>query len=176
MSCTAEDLTHDIWALILQHVDYKQRLSDCALVCRKLARAAAAATQSLDLVFNRPQRHDAFLGWTERHGSSLTSLHLESSPDHTPIRQLPCAKLVELLLNDWSVQLCASSEHLGLLHSCTALTKLVLECVELLDDGLEGPAGAAPAETARLQHFSVTLSSVKTLRHLRQGCSRTLPA
>jgi hypothetical protein len=59
--------------------------------------------------------------------------------------------LVKLELTYGSAQLCAGSEGLGLLHSCTALTRLYMEGSTLLDDGVGGPAGAAPAATARLQ-------------------------
>jgi hypothetical protein len=143
-----EELPQDIWALILQHVDYKQRLSSCALLCRKLARAAAAATQSLELEFSSPQQHDAFVAWTSSHGSTLTQLKLSSD---SPIRQLPCPHLLELQLDECSGQLCASSDHVGLLHSCTALTKLILERPTVLDGETDVPDGAAPAAMAQLQ-------------------------
>jgi hypothetical protein len=142
MSCTAaEELPQELWAQILQHVDYKQRLSACALVCQKLAKAAAAATQSLKLDFNSPQCTSAFLSWTNSHGSSLTRLHLSSSPDHTLIHELPCPNLVKLNLYSYSVQLCAGSADLGLLHSCPALTKLVVSYCTLLDGAVGAPAG-----------------------------------
>jgi hypothetical protein len=115
---------------------------------------AAAATQFLDLDFvDHLTQHGAFLSWTNSYGSSLTQLEFALRPEHTPVRQLACPNLLELELFRFSVQLCGSPEHLGLLHSCTALTSLSLLCVNLLDGGVEGPAGEAPAETARLQHF-----------------------
>jgi hypothetical protein len=154
MSCTAEDVPQDLWTQILQHVPWYQRLSACALVNQKLARAAPAATQSLDLDFeDSPTNHDAFLDWTMSHGGYLTRLYLHSVSSHSPIRQLPCPNLLELHLDEASVQLCASREHLGLLHSCTALTQLCLIYPTLLDGDVEGPAGAAPAAAARLQRF-----------------------
>jgi hypothetical protein len=158
--CTAaSDLTQDLWTQILKHVDHKQCLCSCALVCRKLARAAAAATTSVSFVCQgRPQRLDDFLTWSSSHGSSLTRLHLQFS--NTPIRQLHCCpNLVELHLQHFTVQLCAGSEHLGLLHSCTALTSLRLEEATLLDGGVgDGPAGAAPAAAAaaQLQQLELT--------------------
>jgi hypothetical protein len=158
-SSTAEKLPQELWALILQHVDYWQRLSACALVCRKLARAAAAATQSLELYLDcdhSPTNHDAFLSWTNRHGSSLTSLHLESIIENSPIRQLACPNLLQLSVTDCTVQLCASSEGLGLLHSCTALTKLKLTRPKLLAGGVLAPAGLVPSAVARLHSFTMT--------------------
>jgi hypothetical protein len=160
MSCTAAaavELPEEVWTQILQHVDYKQRLSACALVCQKLAKAAAAATTSvtLQLYSDSSQRHNSFLSYTRSYGSSLTRLHLSSSPDHAPIRQLPCPHLLELELNFCSVQLCAGSEGLGLLHSCPALTRLVLRAPTLLDGSVAGPAGAAPSAVAQLQSFAL---------------------
>jgi hypothetical protein len=88
------ELPQDVWVQILQHVDNTQRLSASALVCRKLARAAAAATQSVWVNgYNKPERLDAFLAWTVSHGSSLTRLVLDSSPSHST-RQLPCPALL----------------------------------------------------------------------------------
>jgi hypothetical protein len=63
MSCkTAEELPQELWAQILQHVPWQQRLSACALVNQKLARAAAAATRSLNLIFMVTWR-DVMLSW-----------------------------------------------------------------------------------------------------------------
>jgi hypothetical protein len=152
----AEELPQELWAQVLQHVGYKQRLSACALVCRKLARAAAAATQSLDLFFNSPERHDAFLGWTANHGSSLTHLRLFADPDHTPVRQLPCPNLLQLELVSCCVQLCASSEGMGLLHSCTALTHLDI-CFARSDSLLDGLPDVRFGGVPQLKHLALTL-------------------
>jgi hypothetical protein len=155
-SSTAEQLPQELWALILQHVDDRQRLSACALVCRKLARAAAAATQSLRVsTVDRPQRHTNVLAWAGSHGSSLTSMCLFSDLYNSPIRQLPCPNLRELNLSECRVQLCASSEHSGLLHSCTALTKLVLRYPTLLAGGVPAPAGVVPSAVARLHSLTL---------------------
>jgi hypothetical protein len=169
MACTAEGLPQELWTLILQHVDFTECLSACALVCRKLARAAAAATRLVSVCcYDNPERLAAFLGWTVSHGSSLIKLQLTAGRNNSPIRQLPCANLRELEV-DGHVQLCASSEHLGLLHSCTALTKLDMDNTTLLDDGVGTPAGPAPTATARLQ--SLRLSSC---RLAREGTTQAL--
>jgi hypothetical protein len=96
----------------------------------------------------------SFLSWTSSHGSSLTHLNMYSSYSRT-IRQLPCPNLRELSLMRGSVQLCAGSEGPGLLHSCPALTKLVVSSCALLDGGVPGPAWEAPAAVARLQCLSL---------------------
>jgi hypothetical protein len=134
MSSTAEELPQELWILILKHVDFRQRLSACTPVCQKLARAAAAATQSVSVsCYCRPQPLDAFLAWARAssHGSLLTRLKFSFSD--SPIRQLPCPQLLELQGISSSVQLCASSEGMGLLRSCTALTSLQLDSSTLLD-------------------------------------------
>jgi hypothetical protein len=73
----------------------------------------------------------------------------------SPIRQLPYPALRELEFYESSVQLCAGSEGLGLLHSCTALTSLLLMESFLLDGGVNAPAGAASTAMARLQHLEL---------------------
>jgi hypothetical protein len=156
-AAAAVELPEEVWVQILQHVDYKQRLSACALVCQKLARAAAAATQSLELdAYKRPQRCDAFLSWTSSYGSSLTRLLLAYSP--SPIRQLPCPNLFELTLDFCRVQLLPGIEGPGLLHSCTALTSLILRGPTVLH-GADGPAPPSSPGVARvlaqLQHFEL---------------------
>jgi hypothetical protein len=111
------ELPQELWNRILQHADYKQRLSACALVCQKLAKAAAAATKELTIQCDSPQRQAAFLRWVDNNGSSLTRLSLASDPNADSIRQLPCANLLELEVSRGSAQLCGRSEGLGLLHS-----------------------------------------------------------
>jgi hypothetical protein len=58
---------------------------------------------------------------------------------------------VELEIMQCGVQLCAGSEHFGLLHSCTALTKLELCCATLLD--VAQPGSRAPAAVAQLKQL-----------------------
>jgi hypothetical protein len=58
---------------------------------------------------------------------------------------------VELEIMQCGVQLCAGSEHFGLLHGCTALTKLELCCATLLD--VAQPGSRAPAAVAQLKHL-----------------------
>jgi hypothetical protein len=152
-----EELPQELWALILQHVPWRQRLSACALVSQKLARAAAAATRSvLASCYAKPQQHDAFLSWTTRHGSSLAMLYLTSRPIYSPILQLPCPNLAQLELHECAVQLCASSEGLGLLHSCPALSQLVVFGSILLDGVADQPAEGVPSVAVpRLKHLAL---------------------
>jgi hypothetical protein len=150
MASAAEELPEDLWNKILQHITNRQRLSACALVCRKLARAAAAAT-SVDLYSQ--QRYDGLLSWISTHGSSLTKLYL--SVNDSSICQLPCPNLRQLDLSGFSVQLCAGGSSMGLLHSCTALTRLVLRKSTLLDGSAAGLAGGVPSAVAQLQHLDM---------------------
>jgi hypothetical protein len=152
MSSTASQLPQELWVQILQYVPNYQRLSACALVCRKLARAAASATTSVELTAS--QRCAAFLShWVSSYGSSLTRLHL--SADDSSIRDLPCPALLELSLHGGHVQLCAGNEGVGLLHSCTALTRLSLLYPTLLDDGVLMPARGVPSAVAQLRHLAL---------------------
>lgn len=85
---SADALPEDLWSLILQHVPQSERLR-CGLVCRKLAAAAAAATDALVVDAWRkradgsyrwqwPQFDQGFLGYLTHHGRFLTSLKLSS--------------------------------------------------------------------------------------------------
>lgn len=125
-------------------------------MCQKLRRAAAAATQAVTVWFpeSNPERVNAFLSWTNSYGSSLTALELSCGGS---IRQLAaCPNLMHLTLVGCSAQLCAGSEDMGLLHSCTALTALALSSVTLLDGGLDKPAARmAAAPVARLQSLEL---------------------
>jgi hypothetical protein len=122
-------------------------------VCRKLARAAAAATTSVEL--KASQRCDAFLSWTTSHGKSLTTLHLTTLDSST--RDLLCPNLLDLSLHGGHAQLCAGSEGVGLLHSCTALTKLSTANSLLLDSSEDVSALVVPAAVAKLQHLNLDL-------------------
>jgi hypothetical protein len=186
MSRAAAQLPQELWVQILQHVHYKQRLSACALVCCKLARAAAAAaTQSLELdLQSSPESFDAFLNWLglNSSGRSLTRLVLSSNYSHLSICELPCPNLAELQLSmdatSCSVQLSASSRHPGLLHSCTSLTKLSLSNVALLDAATDRPAPAGdrcpPAAAAQLQHLQLAACSARQSCSLRPNKPHTL--
>lgn len=155
----AEELPQELWTQILSALTWRHRLSVCALVCQKLRRAAAAATQEVHVWApdSAPQRANDFLSWTSSYGSSLTALHLDFGVRGGSVRQLAaCPNLVQLKLVGCSVQLGAGSGDMGLLHSCTALTHLVLSNVTLLDVGLDKPAaGMAAAPVARLQSLAL---------------------
>jgi hypothetical protein len=150
-------------------------------VCQKLARAAAAAaTTSLNLTTynNNLQRWDAFLSWTTSHGASLTKLHL--SVHDSSIRHLPCNNLLQLSLSRGSVQLCAGGSDLGVLHSCTALTRLEVYDSTLLDGGVAGLAGGVPPAVAQLQHLDMSLcrgpAGAQEMHQLQQALQdRMLP-
>jgi hypothetical protein len=157
----AEELPQELWTQILSSVlPWSWRLSVCALVCQKLRRAAAAATQAVTVwpQASNPERANNFLSWASSYGSSLTALDLNfgSRGRSSSIRQLAaCPNLVQLSLAECSVQLCAGSGNMGLLHSCTALTALALSSMMLLDVGLDEPAVGMAAPVARLQSLEL---------------------
>lgn len=130
----------------------------CALVWQKLARAAAAATQSQDTPCShyRPERYNLALNWINSHGSSLTRLIIGSDTSDSPICQLPCPNLLELQLA-CSLQLCAGSRELVLLHSCTKLTRLELFGPTIFEEEVVWPAGGMPAAVAQLKNLVVRM-------------------
>ena len=130
MSCPR--LPEELWKLILVHVDYRERLGNCSRVSRKLNRAATAATEQLELQLQRnPQRSAGLLQWMRRNGHHVSKLLLAGiAADFT---DLPCKHLRSLVVRDGAVQLGPSSNHPGVLHSCSGLTQLCLGSCTLLD-------------------------------------------
>jgi len=63
-------LSEDLWKQILQFVPLKDRLSSCSRVSRTLHRAAAAATQQVEL---SSIAHPSLFQWMQHHGQHLTS-------------------------------------------------------------------------------------------------------
>lgn len=70
------------------------RPSSCALVCTSWAKAAAAATASIDL--DTCANPDSLQLWLHNHGDNLTKLHVTTT--HVELTSLPCPKLQDLLL------------------------------------------------------------------------------
>jgi hypothetical protein len=109
------------------------------------------------------QRQSSLFRWISSHGSSLTRLELIATPNCIRLRQLACPNLQELVLTRVercpSVQLWPGSKWPGLLHSCTALTRLKLgsPSLLLLDDGVSGAAAGVSAASAQLQEFAIDL-------------------
>jgi len=168
-------LSEDVWKHILVHVPLKQRLGSCNRVNQTLYRAAAAATQQIELYLREAgvQRLLGVCQWMMNHGQHLTSLQL-NVPGGT-LTQLPCPNLRELDLGNMQVQLSASSTQPWVLHRCTRLTKLCLMSCQF-DNGHSSPA--ALSSLVRLQNLTiVTVDSKSTsdtfmpssvLQHLTQ--------
>lgn len=79
-------LSDEVLKLILQHVDTRNRLGSCSLVCMRLHAAAAAATQWVCL----PERQvEPGLRWLSQYGQHITSLSLSLFRFRQPLQQLP---------------------------------------------------------------------------------------
>jgi hypothetical protein len=183
----------------MQHVPLEDRLTCCCLVNRKLHTAAVAATDSLVLflavnagwqerqykyaswedvppeqrtVIKSFQHADSFLQWLLPYGQHITSLSIMGFP--RPLRQLPCHNLLELNLEECSVQLGPAADgSSGVIQGCTKLTCLQLSC-----NTIDAPAGAvlgSLSNLVHLQHLSV-LPKVEMVDHCVGGLSSaTLP-
>lgn len=97
-----DSLTPDIWTHILRHVGTADRVARCSVVCKKLNKAAAAATQDVQLSLwrcdvdegLRQRWAQAFESYLQKHGRHLTSLQLFWADQ--PLFNLPCANLKSL--------------------------------------------------------------------------------
>ena len=151
MSCWSS-LPEDLWKLILVHVPLPERLGPCSRVSQKLCRAAAAATDQLELrLGHSAQRTEGIARWLFLNSHQLTSLNLRRLG--APLLELPCQQLRQLYIGDAWVRLGPSSHHLGVLHSCNGLKKLHLCLCEFMD----GPNSLS------------ALSAVPALQHLELG-------
>lgn len=142
----ASNLPEEIWTIILQHVRTPDRLTCCARVNSKLAKAAAASTMDVS-VYQRqsqPQRVEAFNSYLAHYGHFLTRLQLHRS-DAYLLAQLPCPRLQDLSINpeSWNgqalVQLGPHDGLPGVLASMhTGLTSLMLSRCALVGAGSLG--------------------------------------
>jgi len=150
----------DIWKLVLEHVPLRQRLCECALVCRKFHAAVIAATKSIETRLSKQSSADNLVEYLSRHGSHLTSMNLSGSEigagKCTLLGQLPsCQHVQQLSIEYFDVQLCGDEGLPGVLNSITGLTRLEL------DDCLVNPKGTVGSVA--------DLSVLVNLRHLRIG-------
>lgn len=160
------DVPEDIWKLVLQHVPLRQRLCECALVCRKFHAAAVAATKSIETRLYKPSSSDSLVDYLRSHGSHLTSISMsgaKSAGKWPLLDQLPsCQRVQQLSLLDVDVQLCGDQGLPGVLDSISNLTRLEL------DDCLVNPKGG--------EGSSAVLSALVNLRHLCIGFDSWLPS
>jgi len=100
------------------------------------------------------QRLPGLCRWLLQHGQHPTSLRLRvyGTQSGGILTQLPCPNLRELDLGHMQVQLSASSTQQGVLHSCTRLTKLLLQYCQFADGH---SSLAALSALVRLQHLEL---------------------
>ena len=151
LSCLPDEVLKAIMALI----PFKDRLTSCCLVSKKLHAAAIAATECLDLPALSPQPSttgSSLPGWLRHYGQHLTRLHLG-----IPCRllRLPCPMLLELKLSSLSCKVKLNATHgcLGALQQCTKLTRLELQCT-ITDISHEGQADGL-SSLVNLQHLEM---------------------
>ena len=154
-------LPEELWKLILVHVPLPERLGTCSRVSQKLCRAAAAATEQLEVQLQRSaQRSQGVVQWLHHNGQHVTSIQLRNF--NASLTELPCLQLRKLAVDGGSVQLGPSSSHPGVLHSCSGLTKLRLwGCIVV--DGCRSLAAlsAVPA----LQHLHLCVTAATAFKH-----------
>jgi len=145
------DLPEDIWKLVLQQVPLKQRLSSCALVCKKFKAAGVAATDSIEATLINQPAVDNFATYLQQHGRNLTSLILSGDCtdgiDWPQLEQLPCQHLQELHLISLNLGWGADEDRPNVLDNATAITRLELEDANIYS--------AALSVLPSLQHLSI---------------------
>jgi hypothetical protein len=92
------DLDEELTAQILSRVPLSERLTQCALVCRSWASAAALATEHVRVKL-RADTLPAFQSWMQLHAAQLLSLQLTASGSLWPSKEL---RVLQLPLQDFS--------------------------------------------------------------------------
>jgi hypothetical protein len=140
-----KSLPQSLLVLVLKRVNQAERLNYCALVSTAWAQAAAMATDDVNCCTSDAKTVTPWLG---KHGSNVTRLlldnHSQPQEDHEDdqdyykrsnrspsncsalmLGTLPCSKLAQLSLYDWSVKL-SDGFHPVFLQAATGLTSLDL--------------------------------------------------
>ena len=167
LSCLPDEVLKAIMALI----PFKDRLTSCCLVSKKLHAAAVAATECLELQYLPSQRAGSLPGWLSHYGQHLTRLHLGCTG--FILQQLPCPMLLELRVrNDYL------DVKLEAVQQCTKLTRLELQCNIT---GNHVPGADCLSSLGHLQHLRMlpalqkcplsraTLGILQHLTHLETG-------
>jgi hypothetical protein len=87
---------------LLRHVDLRQRLGSCSLVCKSWRAGAAAATSMVsvlikyDIEAGRSRRADSLAQWLNAHGAAVTHIDVVSELFGSVPLQLPWATLTQL--------------------------------------------------------------------------------
>jgi hypothetical protein len=174
-----EYLPDEVLKLVMQHVPVKARLTSCCLVNSRLLAAAVATAQELQLYFGSlgsplgripHQQAGCVVNWLSLYGKHLTCLNIAFFAP--PLQQLPCPNLLELSLEECSVQLGPAADgRSGVLQGCTKLT-----CLELYCKFIDIPGGVLGSLSSleHLQHLEVwpegdcstSTASLTGLQHL----------
>ena len=129
-----------------------------SIVSRKMCRAAAAATEHLEVNLRGDQeRSKALKRWLDSNGQHVTSLQM-ARPSGV-LEGLPCPQLRQLDLGASTVELySSSSSHPGFFERCSGLTRLLLSnsCVVFGGPPMSGPDSlAALSAVPALQHLEL---------------------
>lgn len=143
---------------IFSALDIYDVLTSSSLVCSSWAEAAAAwlpltiqASAQRDLDFCSDSSSFELL--LQKHGSHLTQLHVRTFVGCSPLSQLPCPKLQDLLLQDGFLQLGQGSSLSSDLSALTELTSLEIKRFAVISEQ-RNPLAALTA-MQRLQHLSL---------------------
>lgn len=127
---------------------------------------------------DQQQRADSMLLYLARHGEYISSvdMQLTSACGRAHLHEFPPGlQLASLCLEKTSVQLFAGNGMRGVLKTLTALTRLQLRDLQLLDhDGSARLAGALQ-QLPKLQHLEVVCLQ-RCHNGLSSNCSFTLPS
>jgi hypothetical protein len=118
---------------VLQKLDMHS-LSNSALSCSKLRKAATASVTKAVLRCKTQEKLNSFRLWLQQHDSSITQCSiyaevrnlLQPTP-HLYLDYLPCPQLRQLCLKALSVQLEPAGDSPCILRDCTGLTALALQ-------------------------------------------------
>lgn len=138
MPCLSS-LPDEVLKLLMQHVPLAKRWTSCCLVNRRFHAAAMAATAELALQYGLPRTYRTPGGcnhefqharcsfdWLSLYGQHVTCLSMTNCP--LLLQQLPCPNLLELSLEDCTVQLGPAADQPGMVLGCRKLTRLELRC------------------------------------------------
>jgi hypothetical protein len=153
--------------LVLQQLD-SSSLANLAVCCSRLRHVFAAYTSQVVVRCRSQKMLRNFIIWLKRNSSRLsqltqcTVLDSNSGPySELKVETMPCSQLRHLRLRDVCVQLGPSElmpeDFPGVLHGCTGLTALDLDCCRHCDIHADFADIAALPE---LQHLRVVLSAV----------------
>lgn len=127
-----QQLPFEVLCHILQLTAVTQRLSSCALVCTSWAKAAVAATDSIDMS-RWPHTADTapkyLRRWVYHHGSRLTTLRFSAGAE--TVGWLNCPALLHLEVHGGFLKFHCRGSGIGLADSSPRLTRLVLRCCHM---------------------------------------------